>query len=144
MPHNRRISPRRQLALDAELLERRSLMSGTSPRHQDVEIQVPSAYISQHSSRLDVTLVRTAPSGRSETKGSITVNFSATSGPGQGVASASNAAEQQFTPVNESITLSGGPIDRDGRRSHQFWRGKPRARADSAHRNVLAATGEGK
>ena len=82
MPHNRRISPRRQITPGAELLESRSLLSGTAPGHQDVAIEVPSAYISQQSSQLDVTLVRTKPSGRSDAKGSITVDFSATYEPG--------------------------------------------------------------
>jgi hypothetical protein len=108
MPHNPRISPRRRITLEAELLERRSLLSGTAPGHQDVAIQVPSAYISQQSSQLDVTLVRTTPSGHSYAKGSITVDFSATSGPGAGTAPAPDATGQQFTPVNQSVTFPAG------------------------------------
>ncbi len=101
MPHNPRILPRKRLTLWAEPLERRSLLSVTAPGHQDVAIQVPSAYISQQSSQLDVTLVRTTPSGhRLDSKGSITVDFSATSGPG--------SAAQQFTPVNQSVTFPAG------------------------------------
>ena len=70
MPHNRRKSYRGgRSTLGAELLERRRLLSGAAPGHQDVAIQVPSAYISQQSSQLDVTLVRTKPSGRSDAKG---------------------------------------------------------------------------
>jgi hypothetical protein len=100
MLHNRRISPRRQISPGVELLERRSLLSGTTPGHQDVTIELPSAYISQQSSQLDVTLVRTKPSGRSDGKGSITVNFSATYDPG--------VSGSQFTPVNESVTFPAG------------------------------------
>jgi hypothetical protein len=108
MPHNPRISPRQRITFGAELLERRSLLSGTAPGHQDVAIQVPSAYISQHSSQLDVTLVRTTPSGHSDAKGSITVDFSATSGPGTGIAPASDATGQQFNPVKQSVTFPAG------------------------------------
>jgi hypothetical protein len=100
MPHNRRISPRRHFTLGAERLERRSLLTGTAPGHQDIAIQVPSAYISQQSSQLDVTLVRTKPSGRSDATGTITVDFSATYDPG--------ASGQQFTPVSESVTFPAG------------------------------------
>jgi hypothetical protein len=83
------------------MLERRSLLSTSAPGHQDVEIQVPSAYISQQSSQLDVTLVRTDRSGKkTDTKGSITVNFSATT--------SSGAAVQQFTPVTQSVTFPAG------------------------------------
>ncbi len=84
MPPNSHISSRQRITLGAEQLERRSLLSGVAPGHQDVAIQVPSAYISQQSSQLDVTLVRTTPSGRSDAKGTVTVDFSATSGPGTG------------------------------------------------------------
>ncbi len=108
MPHSPRNSPRQRITLGAELLERRTLLSGTAPGHQDIAIQVPSAYISQQSSQLDVTLVRTTPSGRSDTKGSITVDFSATSGPGGSIASAPDVSGQQFTAVNQSVTFPAG------------------------------------
>ena len=108
MPHNPRISPRQRITLGAELLERRSLLSGTAPGHQDVTIQVPSAYVSQQSSQIDVTLVRTTPSGHSDAKGSITVNFSATSGPVAGIASAPDATVPQFSTVHQSITFPAG------------------------------------
>jgi hypothetical protein len=101
MSHNRRRSSGRRSALCAEMLERRSLLSTSAPGHQDVEIQVPSAYISQQSSQLDVTLVRTDRSGKkTDAKGSITVDFSATS--------SSGAAVQQFTPVTQSVTFPAG------------------------------------
>lgn len=100
MSHNRRRPAGRRLALGAEMLEHRTLLSASAPGHQDVVIQVPSAYISQQSSQLDVTLVRTHPSGKSDAKGSITVDFSATS--------SSGAAVQQFTPVAQSVTFPGG------------------------------------
>ena len=100
MAHNRRIALLRQLTPGAERLERRSLLSGTAPGHQDVAIEVPSAYISQQSSQLDVTLDRTKPSGRSVAKGSITVDFSATYEPG--------VSGSQFTPVDESVTFPAG------------------------------------
>jgi hypothetical protein len=100
MLHKRRSSRARIFALGAEVLECRSLLSGTAPGHQDVEIQVPSAYISQQSSEIDVTLARTQPSGRSDSKGSITVDFSATYAPG--------TSGQQFSPVNTSVTFPAG------------------------------------
>jgi hypothetical protein len=109
MPYNPRILPRQRITLGAELLERRSLLSGAAPGHQDVAIQVPSAYVSQQSSQLDVTLVRTTPSGHKDySKGSITVDFSATSVPTGGTASASDAPAQQFTAVNQSVTFPAG------------------------------------
>jgi hypothetical protein len=100
MLHNHRKSQCRPFAPGAESLEHRSLLSGTAPGHQDVEIQVPSAYISQQSSAIDVTLARTQPSGRSDSKGSIAVDFSATYAPG--------SSGQQFTPVNTSVTFPAG------------------------------------
>ncbi len=75
-------------------------MSGIAPGHQDVVIQVPSAYISQQSSELDVTLERTKPSGLSDAKGSITVDFSASY--------AAGASGEEFTPVNETVTFPAG------------------------------------
>jgi hypothetical protein len=100
MSHNRRRSSGRRLALGAEMLEHRTLLSASAPGHQDVVIQVPSAYISQQSSQLDVTLMRTYPSGKSDPKGSITVDFSATYAPG--------SSGQQFTPVNTAVTFPAG------------------------------------
>ncbi len=88
------------LRTGAEALECRSLLSGTVPGHQDVEIQVPSAYISQQSSQLDVTLARTSRSGHSDAKGSITVDFSASY--------SSGTSGQQFTPVDTSVTFPAG------------------------------------
>ena len=105
MPHNPRFSPRQRITPGLELLERRSLLSGTAPGHQDVAIHLPSAYISQQSSQLDVTLVRTKPSGHSDAKGSITVGFSASSEPAGGTTSTSDATVEQFTPVNQSVTF---------------------------------------
>jgi hypothetical protein len=105
MPHDPRSStrPRRRLVLDALPLEPRALLSGTATGHQVVSIQVPSAYISQQSSQLDVTLVRTTASGRSYTKGPVTIEFSASNGP-----TTTDAAGSQFTPVNKSVTFPAG------------------------------------
>jgi hypothetical protein len=100
MSHNRLRSSGRRFALGAEKLEHRTLLSASAPGHQDVVIQLPSAYISQQSSELDVTLMRTYPSGKSDSKGSITVDFSA--------ASSSGAAVQQFTPVAQSVKFPAG------------------------------------
>jgi hypothetical protein len=108
MPHKPRILPSRRITLSAERLESRSNLSGTAPGHQDVAIEVPSAYISQQSSQLDVTLVRTTPSGHSDAKGSITVDFSASSGLGGGTGGPSNIVGQQFTPVNQAVTFPAG------------------------------------
>ena len=82
------------------MLERRSLLSGTATGHQDIEVQVPSAYVSQQSSQLDVTLRRTDAAGRNDAKGSITVNFSAAYAPG--------TSGDQFTPVDQSLTFAAG------------------------------------
>lgn len=100
MSHNRRHFSGRRLVVGAEMLEHRTLLSAAAPGHQDVVIQVPNAYVSQQSSQLDVTLMRTYPSGKSDAQGSITVDFSATS--------SSGAAVQQFTPVAQSVTFPAG------------------------------------
>jgi hypothetical protein len=106
MPYDRRSSPgaRKRFTPWALSLERRSLLSGASPGRQDVAIEVPSTYISQQSSQLDVSLVRITPSGRrTYTKGPVTVNFTATSG-----SASASAPGQPFTPVNESVTFPAG------------------------------------
>jgi hypothetical protein len=79
------------------------LLSGASPGHQVVSIQVPSAYISQASNTLDVTLDRGTAGGRSLSKGTITVNFSATTGSTTAV-----GAPEEFTPVDESVIFPAG------------------------------------
>lgn len=100
MPHNHRRSPARLFAPNAEMLERRSLLSSTETGHQDIEIQVPSAYISQQSSQLDVTLTRTDPAGRKDARGSITVDFAGSYAPG--------TSGDEFTPVDQSVTFASG------------------------------------
>jgi hypothetical protein len=104
MPHGLRISTRvgRRIALFAETLESRTLLSATG--RPDVAIDVPSAYISQQSSQLDVTLVRTAASARK----SLTVNFSATSGSVTASSPAPDTTGQPFTPVNATVTFPAG------------------------------------
>lgn len=100
MRHAHSFSPKRRPVFDLELLECRALLSTSAPGHQDVEIQVPSAYISQQSTELDVTLARTHPSGKSDAEGAITVDFSASS--------ATGASGNQFTPVSQTVTFPAG------------------------------------
>jgi hypothetical protein len=104
MPLRSRISTRdgRRIALFAETLESRTLLSATG--RQNVALEVPSAYISQQSSQLDVTLVRAMASARR----SLTVSFSATSGSTTGVATERDVTGQPFTPVNETVTFPAG------------------------------------
>jgi len=111
MPHALRVSPkpRRSIAPAAEPLERRTLLSGSPPGKETIAIQVPSAYISQHASQLDVTLVRTTAAGHARATRPITINFNAGSGllPG-GAQPGPSVAGQYFTPVNESVTFPAG------------------------------------
>jgi hypothetical protein len=104
MPHGLRISTRvgRRIALFAETLESRTLLSATG--RPDVAIDVPSTYISQQSSQLDVTLVRAAATARK----SLTVNFSATSGSVTAISTAPDTTGQPFTPVNATVTFPAG------------------------------------
>ena len=75
-----RPSARRRISLQAEPLEHRTLLSGSSVGLQAVAIQVPSAYVSQQADQLDVTLVRSGAGGHSRDLGPVTVGFSATRG----------------------------------------------------------------
>jgi hypothetical protein len=104
MPLRSRISTRvgRRIALFAETLESRTLLSATG--RQNVALEVPSAYISQQSSQLDVTLVRPLASARR----SLTVNFSATSGSSTGISTEPDVTGQPFTPVSETVTFPAG------------------------------------
>jgi hypothetical protein len=106
-----RVSPR------AEPLEPRTLLSGSGisaqstkgPGAQAVAIQVPSAYVSQHADHFDVTLVRTAAAGRGRDLSSLTIDFSAAYGSlPAGSAAPTDSAQQQFTPVNQSVTFPAG------------------------------------
>jgi hypothetical protein len=105
MPLVLRISTRdrRRIALFAETLESRTLLSATG--RLDVAFELPSAYISQQSSQLDVTLGRALVSARK----SLTVSFSATSGsPPTGISTEPDVKGQPFTPVNETVTFPAG------------------------------------
>jgi hypothetical protein len=84
-------------------------LSGTSPAREAVAIEVPSAYISQQSHELDVTLVRTAASRSDLATNPITINFSVTGGllP-NGAPVQPSAAGQYFTPVDETVTFPAG------------------------------------
>jgi hypothetical protein len=93
---------RRRIALMAETLEGRTLLSTTG--RGIVTIEVPSAYISQQSSQLDVTLVRALATARS----SLKVKFSATSGSPTGISAEPDVTGQPFTPVSESVTFPAG------------------------------------
>jgi len=119
MPHDSRVlsTLRRRVPLRLEPLEHRTLLNGSSGADlaksssgvQDVTIQVPSPYVSQQASALDVTLVRTTASGGSHVRGPLTVDFSASVGalPGSNL-TAPDTPGQQFTPVNESVTFPAG------------------------------------
>jgi len=74
-----------------------------------VTIQVPSTYISQQASTLDVTLVRSTGPGHAHVDAPLTVDFSAALGALPGGAGATTAAAgQSFTPVAESVTFPAG------------------------------------
>ena len=68
----------------------------------NVVFEVPSTYISQQSTQLDVTLMRTAAANRK----SLTVDFSATSGSLTGIAAEPGAWwASHLLPVNETVTF---------------------------------------
>jgi hypothetical protein len=100
---------RRRISPQAERLEHRTLLSGSGASAQSksaVAIQVPSAYISQQSDQLDVTLVRGA---HNRDLGSLTINFSANYGSlPAGSGATPDVVGQQFTPVNQSVTFPAG------------------------------------
>jgi hypothetical protein len=104
MPPGHRQSKRagRRRAFLAETLESRTLLSATG--QSNIMLEVPSTYIRQQSSQLDVTLVRAAASARSPLK----VNFSATSGSATGIGSEPLEPGQPITPVNETVTFPAG------------------------------------
>ena len=97
----------RRIALLAETLEGRTLLSATG--RGIVAIEVPSAYISQQSSQLEVTLVRPLVTDRSL----LTVKFSATSGSPTGSNAEPNATGQPFTPVSQPVTFPAGQTTED-------------------------------
>jgi hypothetical protein len=110
MPHYARphLNRRRNRAPEAEALEQRSLLSAarSSMPPQKVAIQVPSAYISQQSGALDVTLVRSSPEGPHRMLGPLTVDFSAEPGAlPPGVAATAAAPRAPFTPISEPVTF---------------------------------------
>jgi hypothetical protein len=100
---------RRRISPQAEPLEHRTLLSGSSVSAESksaVAIQVPSAYISQQSDQLDVTLVRAAGN---RNLGSLTINFSAAYGSlPAGSGATPDVVGQQFMPVNQSVTFPAG------------------------------------
>jgi hypothetical protein len=90
----------------AEPLESRSLLSSAHPQ-SPVTIQAPGEYISQQSSAMEVTLVRT--SGPRHVQQPLTVDFSAQPGTLQGGAHAvSVVIGQAFTPVEQTVTFPAG------------------------------------
>jgi len=105
------------VSLEAEPLEHRTLLSSSSVSPHSKELQgiegvaivVPSTYVSQQASQLDVTLVRAPGRGRGHVEGPLTVDFSAEEGavPADNPTSPATTA-QQFTPVNQSITFPAG------------------------------------
>jgi hypothetical protein len=109
-PHARRAARRVQLL--AEPLESRTLLSGSASSAHGlaaVSIQVPGDYISQQSSALDVTLVRTTGAGHGQAQSPLTVEFSATPGTLRGGTETNTAtAGPAFTPVDLSVTFPPG------------------------------------
>ncbi len=98
----------RRVSLQAELLEHRTLLSGSSAS-QEVTIQVPSSYVSQQAEQLTVTLVRSRVGGGARNQAPITINFSASEGsPTAGGTPTDTSAQPQFTPVNEAVTFPQG------------------------------------
>jgi hypothetical protein len=102
---------RRRCSLQAEALEHRFLLSGSSaskngPGAQVLAIQVPSAFVSQKAQQLDVTLDRRAVGGLNRNLGSLTIDFSAQYGSLPGATP--DVVGQQFTPVNQSLTFPAG------------------------------------
>ena len=103
---------RRRVHLCAEPLESRSLLSTTGSAAQAVAavaIQVPGDYISQQSTALDVTLVRTIGKGHGHAQAPLTVDFSAQPGvlPG-GLAKDLASSGQAFSPVSLPVTFPAG------------------------------------
>ena len=105
-PYHRFVSSaRRRISLQAEPLEHRTLLSGSSVA-QAVAIQVPSTYVSQQADQLTVTLVRSGAGGHNRNLGPVTVGFSATEGSlPAGTNSVDNIVGQQFTPVQRVCLL---------------------------------------
>jgi hypothetical protein len=78
----------------------------SSQTAQNVTIHVPSHYISQQSSALDVTLVRRARTGPLRVLGPLTVNFTASPGSlPAGVATTAATTGEQFVPVDGLVTF---------------------------------------
>jgi hypothetical protein len=118
MRHNARAQARstRRSLPGAEILESRALLSTVQPsngalrtnRLHDVEIDVPSTYVSQQSAAVYVTLVRKgSPAALSNAP--LTVDFSAELGSVSGSNQVESAtAAQSFTPVDEQVTFPAG------------------------------------
>jgi hypothetical protein len=108
-PYHRFIpKARRRTALQAEPLEHRTLLSGSSAS-QHVAIDVPSAYVSQQANQLAVTLVRSSSTGHNRNLRPVTIDFSAMEGSLTGNVKATlDVVPPQFTPVNESVTFPAG------------------------------------
>jgi hypothetical protein len=100
----------------AELLEGRSLLSAISfpiqslnpSQKETLSVQVPSTYISQQATTLDVTLVRSVASKRIPVRGSLSLTLSAAS-----IAPPANAhtpaqSTNELTPETESVTFQDG------------------------------------
>jgi hypothetical protein len=114
-----RLTPgtKRRLALSLEPLERRALLASSSATNaaggsravQDVTIRVPSSYIAQQASELNVTLVRTTAAGRRQLDAPLTVEFSAAPGsPSSGAPTAPLSTDQPFTPIDQFVTFPAG------------------------------------
>jgi hypothetical protein len=111
-----RLRLRHRNAPGAEILETRALLSATHASNgasrtnglHDVAIKVPSTYVSQQSTEVDVTLVRQG-SGAAIANQPLVVDFSAELGTlpkGNEVESA--AAAQSFSPLDEPVSFAAG------------------------------------
>jgi hypothetical protein len=113
----RSAATKHRLVLSVEPFERRALLSssagtnasGGSRAAQDVAIRVPSPYVAQQASELNVTLVRTPAAGRRRLDGPLTVEFSAfPASPSSGAQTAPISAKAQFTPIDQFVTFPAG------------------------------------
>jgi hypothetical protein len=96
---------RRRISIQTEMLEQRTLLSG-SPA---VTIQVPSAYVSQQAGEVDVTLVRAAAAARST--GALTVQLSASAGARQLGEPIDDIAMAGFAAASEPVTFPAGATE---------------------------------
>jgi hypothetical protein len=97
---------RRRPALQADTLESRALLSAAPHGLHDISIEVPSVYVSQQASAIDVTLVRKG-SAASIARNALSVDLSAQSNASSGQNSAQSGTAAAVS-VDEALTLAAG------------------------------------